>query len=137
VNQFDLFAEPAAGPIEAPAPARQAVPQPPAIVKEGTVLPENPLGLRPLKTVGADWLEVKITDAELDAEMPKHPGASDQYVMLQMLVARGVRIEKPCDNLQTDYLYEYVAAPCVIRKQTEPGFAITCWQAPANHRGST
>ena len=132
MTQFDLFAEPAVEIVAAPETVRPAIPQPPAIVMEGTDIPDNPLGLKPLRVINADWLEVKVTDAELIAEQAKYPAeTSDQYVMLKMLEQRGVRMSSTCTDTSLRYLYDYVSAPFVIRKRTEPGFAITCRQGPA------
>jgi hypothetical protein len=51
--------------------------------------------------------------------------------MLQLLRERGVRI-KPCShtNLADLHFYSHIEAPAVIRKRTEPGFAVTCHQGP-------
>lgn len=132
MSQFDLFAE-----MEAPAPVAPihvlpAIRQPPAIVMANAIPAEEyPLGLKPLVVIYADWLEVKITDAEFDAERAMAPaGASDEYVMLGMLIARGVRA-RPSTNLRLDYLYTHVAGPFNIRRRTVPGYTIICHQGPA------
>lgn len=106
MSQFDLFSE--LGPASAPI---------------------APVELPPLRRYHADWLDVKITDEEFAVECAKNQGMSDDLVMLTMLAARGVRT-LPCDDQNIPYLYDYVAAPFVIRKHTMPGFAITCRQAP-------
>lgn len=106
MSQFSLFAEPESA---APAPVAE---------------------LPPLRRYNADWLDVKITDAEFADEREQYgPQTSEAYVMLRMLAARDVRTI-PCSDLNLDHLYDYVEAPFVIRKHTVPGFAVTCRQPP-------
>jgi hypothetical protein len=70
MSQFDLFAGPAAASAPAepkPARVRPVIAQPPAIIMEGQPVGEHPAGLRPLRVFHADWLEVKVSDAEFNA----------------------------------------------------------------------
>lgn len=121
MSQFDLFAEPTPPSV---------VMRPPAIIIEGDRVDEHPLAILALRTVHSDWLDVKITDAEFAAAREQYSSeVTDDYVMLKLIEARGVRT-KPCSDRNLPYLYDYVEAPFVIRKRTAPGFAVTCRQAP-------
>lgn len=122
---MDLFGEtPEAMPAK--------VPQPPVFARVGEEFPENELGLKPLRVINADWIEVKVTVDEFKAEKARYPAdVSEHAVMLNMLVDRGIRITRMCLDKRTDYLADYLAGPCVLRRWTEPGFAVTCRQAPA------
>jgi hypothetical protein len=95
-------------------------------------LPVPPSDLPPLRRINPDWLDVKITDEEFATEREQHsPEATDDYVMLKLLEARGVRT-KPCNHHDLPYMYDYVEEPFVIRKRTMPGFAVTCRQPKGN-----
>lgn len=108
--------------------------QPPAIVTAGQPVEEYPLGLKPLRVINADWLEVLITNEQFDAAKSMcSPQDSDAFIMLKMLEVRKVRC-KPCTDNIIRELYGYVEAPFIIRKRTVPGFAITCRQGPAKQR---
>lgn len=135
MSQFSLFDEPQVDvtPPPAVAPLVQ-LKHPPAIVRAGAEIEANALNLRPLKAFNADWLEVRITDAQFNAARAQYGmQVSDDYVMLQVLADSGVRCKT---NAPTNlaYLYDYVIGPFVIRKRTEPGFAVTCRQAPTQEK---
>lgn len=141
MSQFDLFA----APVEVPTPpaktvqarrkptaepVKLAIPQPPAIIRAGTELPPNPLGLKPLLTIPDEWLEVTITEEEFAARrLDFGPECSDDFVMLGMLEALGIRC-KPREVSNMQELYGWVDGPAVMRRRTLPGIAVTVRQAP-------
>lgn len=147
MSQFDLFAAPeapATAPVLVPAPTgwgtqpqpaalAPALRQPPAIIKEGEAWETDVPGLKPLRVIKSDWLEVKIsTEHFIKARTFYGSECNDDFVLLQLLEQAGVRMAMPPDDpAQAKRVYDYVASPFVIRRGTVPGYAITCRQPPA------
>ncbi len=134
MTQFSLFDEPA--PVAAPLygsnrPLPPAIRQPPAIIMHGQAIDDTyPLGLKPLRVINPDWLEVLITEEQFaDAKAISDPNDSDDFILLKMLVERGVRSD-PCTDHTIAELYRYVAGQYIIRKRTVPGYRLTCRQSP-------
>jgi hypothetical protein len=131
MSQFSLFDDPV--PVASPAPtaAPEHVPQPPAIVRAGTVVDSHPAGLKALRILPEDWVDVVITDEEFAARRPQFgPECSDDYVMLEMLEDRGVRV-RPRENTTMRELYQWVEGDFIIRRRTLPGITVLVWQGPA------
>lgn len=125
--------QPAAMP-EAPPPAPEAVKpaiqQPPAFIREGEEYTgENPLNLKPLRVVPADWIDAKTGYIEIAAAQDTLPGHTRTAVMLTLLQQRGIRMAKPIEPTARE-LSDYIAGPCAIRWHTAQGAYVHVWQAP-------